>query len=267
MKMNVIKEIKTNLLFKKESAKGFTLIEVMVATSILALLAAIIFANVHIGRAKASEAKALQEMKQVKTALEFRRLDNDGGYSGGGGSSAYPDGSGPIFESGITEELVPYYISSLEIKSPINRCEGTPFGEVTYISNNGVAASSYGNVYGGEMEYRCGAGTGLDWQKGSNTKPDKFVIFYPTDSNVGVDNVLFHRTKSSNNRYDWAISSLGFGSTHNFAESFWKERECDFQGWMGSNVPHYAPDNDTVLLNMIINDPDSQPFRCISDKQ
>lgn len=50
---------------------GFTLIELMVVLSIIGLLASIILASVNTARAKARDARRLEDIKQIQNALEF----------------------------------------------------------------------------------------------------------------------------------------------------------------------------------------------------
>ena len=65
-----------NTLNLKEREKGFTLIEIMVAMIILAIMAAIIAPNVisRIGDAQISAAK--QDIRGIENALKLYRLDN-----------------------------------------------------------------------------------------------------------------------------------------------------------------------------------------------
>jgi len=143
------------------SKKGLTLIEVMVSTSILALLAAIIFANLNQGRVKAAEVKALQESKSIQTALEFYRLDNN----------KYPDGGTSItsnLSDAIGESLIPEYINYIpEIENNMNStCSDFEF---QYKSIDGVAQDD-------SFYYRCGR---------PGTEPDDMVIFYLINRGVG----------------------------------------------------------------------------------
>jgi prepilin-type N-terminal cleavage/methylation domain-containing protein len=61
-------------------SKGFTLIELMVVISIIALLSSIVLASIKDARTKAVEASYHQYLKQYATALELYRNDNQGNY-------------------------------------------------------------------------------------------------------------------------------------------------------------------------------------------
>ena len=56
--------------------KGFTLIELLVVISIISLLSTVIFANMNIARAKARDAQRLQNVRQLKIAIELYINDN-----------------------------------------------------------------------------------------------------------------------------------------------------------------------------------------------
>ncbi len=69
-----------------ESQRGFTLVELMVVVAIIALLAAIIIPNYVHSRATAAVAQSEANLKQIATALEIYRGDNE----------QYPQTSGPV---------------------------------------------------------------------------------------------------------------------------------------------------------------------------
>jgi type II secretion system protein G len=70
--------------------KGFTLIELLVVIAIIGLLSSIVLASLNTARAKARDASRLEEIKQIKTALEFY-YDQNGFYpSLGADDTGYP---------------------------------------------------------------------------------------------------------------------------------------------------------------------------------
>jgi len=174
--------------------KGFTLIEVMVSASILALLAAIIFANVNQGRVKAAEAKADVEMNQLTTATELYRSTY----------GIYPAREGYVSTSGLEDDLVPEFISKLpELSEAITDQTGSSGGagantDYRYYSDGEIARS--GSTY-----FRCGPGN----------KPDKIAISYQkkvSQSNpVPIENQL-HYALSINGPYRNAYSVWFSGS-------------------------------------------------------
>jgi prepilin-type N-terminal cleavage/methylation domain-containing protein len=66
----------------KSNKKGFTLIELLVVIAIIGLLSSIVIASLASTRKKAEAAKIVQEMNQLKIALELYKTDH----------GKYPDG-------------------------------------------------------------------------------------------------------------------------------------------------------------------------------
>src|SRR3989344_2270692 len=60
--------------------RGFTLIELLVVISIISLLSSIILASLGVARSKARDSKRVQDMIQVRNALELYATDHDGLY-------------------------------------------------------------------------------------------------------------------------------------------------------------------------------------------
>ena len=75
-------------------SKGFTLIELLVVVAIIGVLATIVLSSLNSARAKARDAKRLQNIKTIQTAFELYYLDN-GSYpstnSIGGGQPNSPN--------------------------------------------------------------------------------------------------------------------------------------------------------------------------------
>jgi len=160
------------MIFPKKDSRGFTLVEVMVSTSILALLAAIIFANVNAGRVKAAEVKALQESKQLHTAMELYKFDSKSLPVTTSSAADRYDTNNPGYPNQITrddyedveDKLVPENIAKLPddfIVDDWGICKTFPHGRscIKLIHNGYIARDSL-------MNYRCGPGN----------SPDKAVI-------------------------------------------------------------------------------------------
>jgi type II secretion system protein G len=101
------------------SKRGFTLIELLVVISIISFLSSIVLANLTSARAKARDAKRLQDLTQIRTALAMYYLDNGNYPSTGGGWQSFCPGYNPggIYgltgASGYIPNLAPTYISIL----------------------------------------------------------------------------------------------------------------------------------------------------------
>ena len=60
----------------KNKSSGFTLIELLVVISIIALLSSIVLSSLNTARAKANDAKRIQEIREISKAVELYYLDN-----------------------------------------------------------------------------------------------------------------------------------------------------------------------------------------------
>ena len=74
-------------LFYKKYQRGFTLIELLVVIAIIGILASVVLASLNTSRGSARDAKRLSEAKQLQTALEIFRNNNDGAYPCANGSA------------------------------------------------------------------------------------------------------------------------------------------------------------------------------------
>ena len=104
-------------LYKKGNQKGFTLIELLVVISIISFLSSIVLASLNTARAKSRDARRLQDLIQIRNALELYASDNGGLYpSNGTMGIAYSDvgcpGAGNSSSTWIPG-LVPKYMSVL----------------------------------------------------------------------------------------------------------------------------------------------------------
>ena len=109
---------------KQKIQKGFTLIELMVVIFIIALLASIVVVSVNNSRINARDAKRVQDIDTVNTAIQM--------YADANGH--YPDTDGAWRSSYVYPDWVPdvvqQYLSVLPI-DPINTINHT----YTYVSN------------------------------------------------------------------------------------------------------------------------------------
>jgi general secretion pathway protein G len=69
---------------------GFTLIELLVVISIISLLSSIVMTGLGSAKAKARDAERMQEILQIRNALELYRSDNNS-YPAGGGDGGDPN--------------------------------------------------------------------------------------------------------------------------------------------------------------------------------
>jgi len=102
--------------------KGFTIIELLVVVSVIAILSGISLSvlNSKGVRAKARDSQRIGDLKQIQTALELYFTDN----------RSYPPESGSwVNVSSLTGELVPGYINALPVDpkdtGDINPCSGS----------------------------------------------------------------------------------------------------------------------------------------------
>jgi type II secretion system protein G len=158
--------------------RGFTLIELLVVIAIIGLLSSIVLASLSSGRAKARDARRMQDLHQIRNALEMYRSDYN----------EYPHEASPAeYNSNdadwtwLSSKLVPKYITSLP-KDPQNiPTNGGPnyteLGNYSYLYSTGYGptitlGSDYDLVARLEKpnQYTC---PNKDWP--SNTdKPDSW---------------------------------------------------------------------------------------------
>ncbi len=64
---------------KNSSEAGFTLVELLVVIALISLLSSVVLASLNSARAKARDAKRVNDLKQIQVALEFY-FDDNGQY-------------------------------------------------------------------------------------------------------------------------------------------------------------------------------------------
>jgi len=88
--------------------KGFTLVEMLVAATIAALLAAVGLVSYRTANRNARDARRKADLEQVRAAMELARIDN----------GAYPSGSN--FVSVVGGLVSDGYLSNANIEDPRN---------------------------------------------------------------------------------------------------------------------------------------------------
>jgi prepilin-type N-terminal cleavage/methylation domain-containing protein len=103
-----------------KNQKGFTLIELLVVISIIGLLSTVVLGSLNSARAKSRDAKRLQDLVQMRTALELYAQDHGGQYplniDDGAESTALGTSigcSGYSTGDTVANGLVPTYISKI----------------------------------------------------------------------------------------------------------------------------------------------------------
>lgn len=95
--------------------RGFTLVELLLVIAIIGVLTIIVIANVNNSRIKARDSKRLQDVRQLKLALELYYETNKAYPTAG-----LPAGTGGTV-SNLNSALVPAYISSIALDPPYYR--------------------------------------------------------------------------------------------------------------------------------------------------
>jgi prepilin-type N-terminal cleavage/methylation domain-containing protein len=100
--------------------RGFTLIELLVVISIISLLSSVILSSLSTARAKARDARRLQDMRTIQTAINLYQNDNRG---------KVPNESMNVNQPSYVEPFLPELITgkylSSTITDPINTSAST----------------------------------------------------------------------------------------------------------------------------------------------
>lgn len=124
--------------FSNFRKKGFTLIELLVVISIISLLSSVVLSSLGTARARARDAKRMQDLAQINTAVQLYILDN--------GEAPVPgrkvtSSDGYLWDEWLGETLSPY-ITTLPL-DPCPTCEAyqgrNPDG---YINESSAAGNS-----------------------------------------------------------------------------------------------------------------------------
>ncbi|MFA6295349.1 MAG: type II secretion system protein [Candidatus Paceibacterota bacterium] len=139
--------------------KGFTLIELLVVIAIIGLLSSVVLASLSSARAKARDNTRIQNLVQLRTALELYASSNNGNYPSTGSihnvfmdpgcTQTHPlGGDFTGTQTNWIPGLVPSYISILP-KDPTSKSFDNHNGCYMYSSDGtGYILSAYGTVEG-----------------------------------------------------------------------------------------------------------------------
>jgi len=192
MPQNTQSEAKTKVLGKLLSfrSKGFTLVELLVAISIIGLMSSITLVSLNSARAQSRDAKRITEIDQLQTALELY-FDQNGTYPpiNNASTSKQPNGCG---QSGSWCDL------ETELSSFMNPIPRDPLGlqndyRIFYDSDSNTNYDSYGIM--ARLEH--GANFSLTVNDGGY-----YLEFYE----VGIEPTYCSRTYSGNGA-DWLTAN------------------------------------------------------------
>lgn len=152
--------------FKSSHARGFTLAEVLVVLSILALLLAVVIANVGEGRKKAHDTERTTELAQIQLGL---RLYKDA-------HGEYPSVSGPetIGEGGSFDAIIAPYIAGGVINDPLMDASDSTY-EYVYDDGLTCGGTSVFAIYAKTME-RSASSNWSDVCGGAAPGTDTYVV-------------------------------------------------------------------------------------------
>ncbi len=83
--------------FARQNLRGFTLIELLVVIAIIGLLSSVVFASLNTAREKGRDARRIQDLNQIRTALNLWAADHGGNYPVAGNPSGYTGGSYSLY--------------------------------------------------------------------------------------------------------------------------------------------------------------------------
>ncbi len=165
----------------KKTKNGFTLLELLVVIAIIGLLATVVLFAVNDARAKGRDSARIQQMKQIKTAIELF-YDSKGYYPECNSVNPYPFSYCDTIHQGIpvygtmnSLEIVPTYISKIK-NDPTNSGNYGYFYARGWIKSGVNSISSTGKITDYILGMRLEKGGGpvysgwsssLNWLEGS----------------------------------------------------------------------------------------------------
>lgn len=115
--------------------KGFTLVEILVALSILAILAAIVMMNMSEAKKKARDTQRVSDMQQLAIAFRLYKDFNSANPSAASGE-VLGDGAGAV------DTAIATYLTNT-IKDPINSGSSQYYYDSSYNCNGSLKAVIY----------------------------------------------------------------------------------------------------------------------------
>ncbi len=146
------------------STTGFTLIELLVVVAIIGVLATTVLSSLQDSRAAARDARRFQEVRQLQTALELYRNNNNGLYPCLGGADCTTTPAAPVTINPVTlSTAVTTFLSSINFSPTL---EGGQF-----------PTSGTSNSAGASIIYRLRSVTG----NSSNPDRTSYTIIVRTE--------------------------------------------------------------------------------------
>lgn len=172
------------MIFLSQEKKGFTLIELIIVISVIAVLSTIVLAAMSQGRVKARDTQRISDINQVRLALRLYR-DVNTSYPPADEPNGVPVGGGDA--SAIDAILYPTYLPAI-IKDPNQGTDGYGYYYSSKYKCNGVdhvvlLVLKMENSSSGNMQSICGAPNGGSGKYKKIANPD---IFPSTDSYIVI---------------------------------------------------------------------------------
>lgn len=124
-------------MFLSTDKKGFTLIELLVVISIISLLSSVVLSSLNSARIKARDVRRMQDLGQIRRALELYYDDN----------GRYPVVTGWVYSTdwGVLQTALAPYMPKMPV-DPLNTTGG-PWTTGRYTYAYGYGTASYPDEY------------------------------------------------------------------------------------------------------------------------
>lgn len=158
--------MKQFIVHRKKIVQGFSLVELLITVSIIAILISIGIASYATINKQSRDTKRKGDLEQIRAALEMYRANN-GYYPSVGTGSWVVTSSATDSLVGLTPVLVPTYI-------PVVPTDPKPSQSYMYIATNISSGNYYGYCVSAQME--------------SENPPDTCSTALPTNYTYGLKN-------------------------------------------------------------------------------